>query len=43
MLISIDELEEKTGIDFYVNLSSVLGASNAARVEAEQPEPRIWL
>lgn len=43
MLVSIDRLEELTGIDFFVNLASVLGDRNAAEVEAEIPEDRLWL
>ena len=43
MLYSIDELEEMTGIDFFVNLSSVIGEANAARVEAETPQSGIWI
>lgn len=36
-LISIDALEEKIGIDLFVNLPSAIGASQAARVEAQDP------
>lgn len=43
MLVSIDRLEELTGIDFFVNLASVLGDRNAAEVEAEIPAERLWL
>lgn len=43
MSMSIDELEELTGIDFFVNLSSKIGEANAARVEAEDPSSvSIW-
>lgn len=43
MLMSIDRLEELTGIDFFVNLASVLGSGYAAEVEAETPADRLWL
>ena len=43
MLMSIDELEERTGIDFFVNLGRVMGEANAARVESEKPAEGIWL
>lgn len=43
MSMSIDELEDLTGIDFFVNLSSKIGEANAARVEAEDPTSvSIW-
>ncbi|MBR1678070.1 MAG: DNA/RNA non-specific endonuclease [Bacteroidales bacterium] len=36
-LMSVDELEERTGIDFFPNLSGVAGRDAADRVEAEVP------
>ncbi len=36
-LISIDELEEKIGIDLFVNLPAAIGESQAAKVEAQDP------
>ncbi len=36
-LISIDALEEKIGIDLFVNLPSAIGESQAAKVEAQDP------
>ncbi|MBP5567541.1 MAG: DNA/RNA non-specific endonuclease [Bacteroidales bacterium] len=36
-LISVDELESRTGIDFFVNLPGVLGKSEADAIEAETP------
>ena len=36
-LVSIDELERLTGIDFFVNLPSVVGEKVAAEIEAETP------
>ena len=41
--MSIDELEKKTGLDFFVNLSSVIGDKKAADVEAQNPASlEIW-
>lgn len=41
--MSIDELEQKTGIDFFVNLVSAIGESEAAKVEAQNPQNvGIW-
>lgn len=41
--ISIDWLEEKTGIDFFVNLPDKIGASAAAAIEAATPgNPEWW-
>ena len=37
MLMSIDKLEEKVGIDFFVNLPSVVGESEAKAIEAADP------
>ena len=36
-LMSIDELESVTGIDFFVNLPSRIGQANADRIEAAKP------
>ena len=36
-IMSIDELETKTGIDFFVNLPAAVGASVANEIEAETP------
>ena len=36
-ILSIDELEKATGIDFFPNLKKVLSASAADEIEAEQP------
>jgi DNA/RNA endonuclease G (NUC1) len=36
-LMSIDALEELVGIDFFVNLPSVVGDKVAAEIEAETP------
>ncbi len=36
-LISIDALEEKIGIDLFVNLPAAIGESQAAKVEAQNP------
>jgi len=38
MMLSIDELEKKIGIDLFVNLPSVLGEEKAAQVEAQDPK-----
>ena len=37
MYMSIDELEELTGIDFFVNLPDKVGTSTAAGIEAQDP------
>ena len=39
-ICSIDELEAKTGIDFFPNLSKAIGAEKAAKVESEAPS--LW-
>ncbi len=36
-LISIDALEEKIGLDLFVNLPAAIGESQAAKVEAQDP------
>lgn len=41
--MSIDELEELTGIDFFVNLSAKVGADQAAKIEAADPaNSSVW-
>ena len=42
--MSIDELEAKLGIDFFVNLSSKVGEAKAAAIEAQNPDSyaSIW-
>ena len=41
--MSIDELEELTGIDFFVNLPAKIGAEQAAKIEAVDPaESSVW-
>ncbi len=41
-LVSIDKLEELTGINFFVNLESKIGAEQAARLEAMTPNTSVW-
>lgn len=42
-VMSIDELEEITGIDFYVNLPARIGEAKAAEIEAQDPsEVSLW-
>lgn len=36
-VMSIDELEKKTGIDFFVNLGSAVGQDTADKIEAQTP------
>ena len=41
--MTIDELEKKTGLDFFVNLTDKIGADKAAEVEAQVPaESSVW-
>ena len=40
--ISIDELEKNTGIDFYPNLSKLIGMEAAAKVESQDPKTINW-
>ena len=41
--MSIDELEKKTGLDFFVNLPSAIGQKKAEAVEAQNPaSSEIW-
>mgnify|MGYP003307717185 CR=1 FL=1 len=41
--MTIDELEEKTGLDFFVNLAGKIGKDEAAAIEAADPsESSVW-
>ena len=40
--MSIDELEKKTGIDFFANLPSVVGEETAAKIESQDPRTISW-
>ncbi len=40
--MSVDDLEEKTGIDFFVNLPAKVGEETAAKIEAENPAKVSW-
>ena len=40
--MSVDDLEKKTGIDFFVNLPAKVGEDVAAKVEAENPADISW-
>lgn len=40
--MSVDDLEEKLGIDFFVNLPAKVGEDVAARIEAEEPKDVAW-
>ena len=41
--MTIDELEEKTGLDFFVNLAGKIGTDKAAAVEAQSPASySVW-
>lgn len=40
-ICSIDELEEKTGLDFFVNLPTYLGKETAAAIEAADPKTTV--
>ena len=41
--MSVDELEEMTGIDFFVNLPAKIGAEQAAKIEAAVPaDSALW-
>lgn len=40
--MSVDDLEEKLGIDFFVNLPAKVGEDVAARIEAEDPKDVAW-
>ena len=36
-IMSIDELEKKTGIEFFVNLAEKVGADNARKIKSQEP------
>ncbi len=40
--MSVDDLEKKTGIDFFVNLPAKVGEETAAKIEAENPAKVSW-
>ena len=42
--MTIDQLEEKLGMDFFVNLPAKVGESQAAAIEAQDPTkyPSVW-
>lgn len=40
--MSVDDLEKKTGIDFFVNLPAKVGEETTARIEAEEPKSVTW-
>ena len=43
ILMSVDALEEKLGMDFFVNLPAVVGESKANAIEAENPaNNKFW-
>ena len=41
-MMSIDDLEEKLGIDLFVNLPAKVGAAKAAEIEAKTPSENMW-
>lgn len=40
--MSVDDLEKKTGIDFFVNLPAKVGEETAAKIESEDPSKVSW-
>lgn len=40
--MSVDDLEKKTGIDFFVNLPAVVGEEMATKIESENPSKVSW-
>lgn len=40
-IISVDELESRTGVDFFVNLPVVLGADKAGEIESADPKTTV--
>lgn len=40
--MSVDDLEDKVGIDFFVNLPSKVGEKVAAQIEAQDPKTVTW-
>lgn len=44
MMMSIDELEEITGLDFFANLPGKIGDAQADQIESEDPrDVSFWL
>jgi len=41
-VMSIKDLEAKTGVNFFVNLPAAIGDAAAAAVEAENPNSVNW-
>ena len=41
-MMSIDALEEKLGIDLFVNLPKKVGEAKAAEIEAKAPSENVW-
>ena len=41
-VMSIRDLEAKTGVNFFVNLPAAIGAQAAAAVETENPNSVSW-
>lgn len=41
-MMSIDQLEEKTGFDFFPNLVAKIGQAKADRIESTAPDTRFW-
>lgn len=41
-MMSISELEKKTGINFFVNLPAKVGAEKAAEIESKAPTSSLW-
>ena len=41
-MMSIDALEERLGIDLFVNLPAAVGEEKAARIEAKEPTENAW-
>ena len=43
LVMSVDALEQKLGMDFFVNLPAHLGQERAAALEAENPKNnKVW-
>lgn len=40
--MSVDDLEKKVGMDFFVNLPAVVGEEMAAKIESEDPSKVSW-
>ena len=40
-LVSVDELEQRTGVDFFVNLPTFLGSETAASIESADPAQTV--